>query len=188
MRPDAIGGMGRGTAATGHLAAQSELETLDDMRQVVKQLEDDFNAKHPEMPLSGRIIHVSHYIPFEIRPLAEVDFERQREERIAATATVATMAAAARARKAAKLAAEAEKRELEAQRELQRQAGQQLETVSRKNSFRVSSRRSSFATGFGMTGLEGQDFEATLRENQERAKRQAGRRAWMLTEVVDDTS
>lgn len=188
MRPDAIGGMGRGTAATGHLAAQSELETLDDMRQVVKQLEDDFNAKHPEMPLSGRIIHVSHYIPFEIRPLAEVDFERQREERIAATATVATMAAAARARKAAKLAAEAEKRELEAQRELQRQAGQQLETVSRKNSFRVSSRRSSFATGFGMTGLEGQDFEATLRENQERAKRRAGRRAWMLTEVVDDTS
>lgn len=188
MRPDAIGGMGRGTAATGHLAAQAELETLDDMRQVVKQLEDDFNAKHPEMPLSGRIIHVSHYIPFEIRPLAEVDFERQREERIAATATVATMAAAARARKAAKLAAEAEKREMEAQRELQRQAGQQLETVSRKNSFRVSSRRSSFATGFGMTGLEGQDFEATLRENQERAKRRAGRRAWMLTEVVDDTS
>ncbi len=97
------------------------------------------------------------------------------------------MAAAARARKAAKLAAEAEKREMEAQRELQRQAGLQ-EIVSRKNSFRASSRRSSFATGFGMTGLEGQDFEARLRENQERSRRRAGRRAWMMTEVVDDTS
>ena len=187
MRPDGIGGMGLGTAATGDLGAQAEFETLDDMRKVVKDLEDDFNLKHPEMPLSGRIIHVSHYIPFEIRPLAEVDFERQREERIAATASVAAMAAAARARKAAKLAAEAEKREMEAQRELQRQAGMQ-EIVSRKNSFRASSRRSSFAAGFGMTGLEGQDFEARLRENQERAKRRAGRRAWMMTEVVDDTS
>ncbi|KAJ1018909.1 hypothetical protein NDA16_004712 [Ustilago loliicola] len=187
MRPDGIGGMGLGTAATGDLGAQAEFETLDDMRTVVKELEDDFNAKHPEMPLSGRIIHVSHYIPFDIRPLAEVNFERQREERIAATASVAAMAAAARARKAAKLAAEAEKRELEAQRELQRQAGQ-LETVSRKNSFRVSSCRSSFAAGFGMTGLEGQDFEARLRENQERARRRAGRRAWMMSEVVDDTS
>ncbi|SPO26435.1 related to trehalose-6-phosphate phosphatase [Ustilago trichophora] len=187
MRPDGIGGMGLGTAATGDLGAQAEFETLDDMRKVVKDLEDDFNAKHPEMPLSGRIIHVSHYIPFEIRPLAEVDFERQREERIAATASVAAMAAAARARKAAKLAAQAEQREMEAQRELQRQAGMQ-ETASRKNSFRVSSRRSSFAAGFGMTGLEGQDFEARLRENQERAKRRAGRRAWMMTEVVDDTS
>ncbi|SNX85000.1 related to trehalose-6-phosphate phosphatase [Melanopsichium pennsylvanicum] len=187
MRPDGIGGMGLGTAATGDLGAQAEFETLDDMRKVVKDLEDDFNVKHPEMPLSGRIIHVSHHIPFEIRPLAEVDFERQREERIAATASVAAMAAAARARKAAKLAAQAEQREMEAQRELQRQAGMQ-ETASRKNSFRISSRRSSFATGFGMTGLEGQDFEARLRENQERAKRRAGRRAWMMTEVVDDTS
>uniref|UniRef100_V5GG59 Glycosyltransferase n=1 Tax=Kalmanozyma brasiliensis (strain GHG001) TaxID=1365824 RepID=V5GG59_KALBG len=187
MRPDGIGGMGLGTAATGDLGAQAEFETLDDMRKVVKDLEDDFNAKHPEMPLSGRIIHVSHYIPFEIRPLAEVEFERQREERIAATASVAAMAAAARARKAAKLAAQAEKREMEAQRELQRQAGLQ-EIVSRKNSFRASSRRSSFATGFGMTGLEGQDFEARLRENQERSRRRAGRRAWMMTEVVDDTS
>lgn len=188
MRPDGIGGMGLGTAATGDLGAQAEFETLDDMRKVVKNLEDDFNAKHPQMPLSGRIIHVSHYIPFEIRPLAEVDFERQREERIAATASVAAMAAAARARKAAKLAAQAEKREMEAQRELQRQAGAQFETVSRKNSFKISSRRSSFATGFGMTGLEGQDFEARLRENQERSRRRAGRRAWMMTEVVDDTS
>lgn len=179
--------MGLGTAATGDLGAQAEFETLDDMRKVVKDLEDDFNARHPDKPLSGRIIHVSHYIPFEIRPLAEVDFERQREERIAATASVAAMAAAARARKAAKLAAEAEKREMEAQRELQRQAGMQ-EIVSRKNSFRAASRRSSFAAGFGMTGLEGQDFEARLRENQERAKRKAGRRAWMMTEVVDDTS
>ncbi len=189
MRPDGIGGMGLGTAATGDLGAQAEFETLDDMRKVVKELEDDFNAKHPDMPLSGRIIHVSHQIPFEIRPLAEVEFERQREERIAATASVAAMAAAARARKAAKLAAEAEKRDAEAQRELQRQAGAALnETVSRKNSFRVSSRRSSFAAGFGMTGLEGQDFEARLRENQERSRRKAGRRAWMMTEVVDDTS
>lgn len=188
MRPDGIGGMGLGTAATGDLGAQAEFETLDDMRKVVKDLEDDFNAKHPEIPLSGRIIHVSHYIPFEIRPLAEVDFERQREERLAATASVAAMAAAARARKAAKLAAEAEKREIEAQRELQRQAGGMQDFSSRKNSFRISSRRSSFATGFGMTGLEGQDFEARLRENQDRARRRAGRRAWMMTEVVDDTS
>lgn len=187
MRPDGIGGMGLGTAATGDLGAQAEFETLDDMRKIVKDLEDDFNAKHPEMPLSGRIIHVSHYIPFEIRPLAEVEFERQREERIAATATVAAMAAAARARKAAKLAAEAEKREMEAQRELQRQTAQH-ESISRKSSIRASSRRSSFAPGFGMTGLEGQDFEARLRENQERARRRAGRRAWMMTEVVDDTS
>ncbi|PWZ00265.1 hypothetical protein BCV70DRAFT_231880 [Testicularia cyperi] len=188
MRPDGIGGMGLGTAATGDLGAQAEFETLDDLRDTVKELEDDFNAKHPEMPLSGRIIHVSHYIPFEIRPLAEVDFERQREERIAATADVAAMAAAARARRAAKQAAEAERREMEAQRELQRQAGQMESSTSRKNSFRISSRRSSFATGFAMTGLEGQDFEARLRENQERAKRKAGRRAWMMTEVVDDTS
>ena len=64
LHPDGIGGMGLGTAATGDLGAQAEFETLDDMRKVVKELEDDFNAKHPEMPLSGRIIHVSHYIPF----------------------------------------------------------------------------------------------------------------------------
>ncbi|SPO41190.1 related to trehalose-6-phosphate phosphatase [Pseudozyma flocculosa] len=187
MMADGIGGAGLGTAATGDLGARSEFETLDDIRRSVKELEEDFDAKHPDMPLSGRIIHVSHYIPFVIRPLAEMEFERQREERIAATASVAAMAAAARAKKAAKLAAEAERRELEAQRELQRQASQFGE-VSRKSSFRASSRRTSFAAGFGMTGLEGQDFEARLRENQDRARRKAGRRAWMMTEVVDDTS
>ncbi|EPQ26903.1 uncharacterized protein PFL1_05538 [Pseudozyma flocculosa PF-1] len=124
MMADGIGGAGLGTAATGDLGARSEFETLDDIRRSVKELEEDFDAKHPDMPLSGRIIHVSHYIPFVIRPLAEMEFERQREERIAATASVAAMAAAARAKKAAKLAAEAERRELEAQRELQRQASQ----------------------------------------------------------------
>ena len=187
MMADGIGGDGLGTAATGDLAAKSEFETLDDIRQAVRELEEDFNKKHQDMPLSGRIIHVSHYIPFVIQPLAEVDFERQREERIAATASVAAMAAAARARKAARQQAEAEKREMESQRELQRQAANFGE-VSRKNSFRSGSRRPSFAAGFGMTGLEFQDLEARLRENQERARRKAGRRAWMMTEVVDDTS
>ncbi|KAN0059810.1 hypothetical protein ACQY0O_008384 [Thecaphora frezii] len=187
MMADGIGGAGLGTAATGDLGARSEFETLEDIRRSVRELEEDFDRKHPDMPLSGRIIHVSHYMPFVIRPLVELDFERQKEERIAATASVAAMAAAARARKAAKLAAEAERKEMEAQRELQRQASQYSE-MSRKSSFRSGSRRPSFAPGFGMTGLEGQDFEARLRENQERAKRKAGRRAWMMTEVVDDTS
>ncbi|PWN53944.1 hypothetical protein IE53DRAFT_309331 [Violaceomyces palustris] len=189
---DGIGGAGLGTAATGDLAARSEFETIEDIRESVRELSDDYNSKHPDAPLSGRIIHVSHYIPFVIRPFAEVEFDRQREEKIAATASVAALAAAVRAKKAAKAAALAEEQERQQQRELQRevQSKQASANFSRKNSFRNSggSRRPSFA-GMAFTGLfSGEDLEARLRENQERSKRRAGRRAWMMTEVVDDTS
>lgn len=36
--------------------------------------------------------------------------------------------------------------------------------------------------------LDNSDLETKLFENQERSRRRAGRRAWMMTEVVDDTS
>ena len=37
-----------------------------------------------------------------------------------------------------------------------------------------------------MTGLDGQDMEARLAENQARSQLKAGRRAWMMTPVIDD--
>ncbi|CEH19125.1 related to trehalose-6-phosphate phosphatase [Ceraceosorus bombacis] len=157
---DGIGGMGVGTAATGDLGASSKFESLQDLRAQVSDLQNDYNARHPDAKLSGRVIHVSHYIPFVIRALAEVEHERQREEKVSATATVAAMAAKARARRAAMNAAkDAEERRLA-----------------------NKPRQGSFIDGMSDTT----DLERRLAENQARSRAKAGRKAWMMTPVVDD--
>ncbi|PWN92236.1 hypothetical protein FA10DRAFT_266032 [Acaromyces ingoldii] len=162
---DGIGGTCIGTAATGDLGATTEFPTLAEIREQVAEYEAEFAARHPGEALSGRIIHVSHYIPFVIRALAEVDFERKREEKVAATASVAAMAAAARARKAARQAA------------LAAEAGGGNETDSQHGP-----RKGSFLEGMSDTT----DMEKRLAENQARSKMRAGRRAWMMTPVVDE--
>lgn len=192
---DGIGGSGLGTAATGDLGARHQFETLEEIRSSVAELEGDFNAKHPETPLSGRIIHVSHYIPFVIRPLAEVDFERRREEQISAAASVAALAAAARARRAGRTVPQAQQPkstdDSHAAPETQDGEGSGAGSAatskkSRQGSFKASS-RAAFGGGFGMTGLDGEDLDARLAENLMRSKAKAGRRAWMADEsAVDD--
>ncbi|KAK0560985.1 hypothetical protein OC844_003460 [Tilletia horrida] len=62
-----IGGDGKGTAATGDLGSHTSFLTLAQLRSAVSSLTDDYNAKHPQTPLSGRIIHVSHFLPFHAR-------------------------------------------------------------------------------------------------------------------------
>jgi len=169
---DGIGGSGLGTAATGDLGATQDFPTLSEIQTQVDELEEEYAARHPDRPLSGRIIHVSHFIPFVIRALAEVDFERKREEKVTATANVAAMAAAARARKAAKLAAESG-----------------AKGDSDKTPGPGAFRKGSFLEGMSETT----DLEKRLAENQARSRARAGRRAWMMTpmeinneEAIDD--
>ncbi|CAO1629570.1 unnamed protein product [Parajaminaea phylloscopi] len=187
-KADGIGGMGRGTAATGDLLPYDDFESLQALREQVDELEHDYNARHSDAPLSGRIIHVSHYIPFVIRALAEVDFERRKEEQISATATVAAMAAAARARKAARQA-EMEARAKEAEAEAARREALEAQTKGEdKSSTKASpNRKPSFAaSGNTFTLFDGADIEKRLAENQARSRLRGGRRAWMMTPVVDD--
>ncbi|UZJ52633.1 hypothetical protein CBS101457_001953 [Exobasidium rhododendri] len=160
---DGIGGSGLGTAATGDLGATQEFPTLLEIQNQVEDLEQDYAARHPDRTLSGRIIHVSHFIPFVIRALAEVDFEKKREEKVTATANVAAMAAAARARKAAKLAAEGG-------------AKKDSDKTPAPGSFR----KGSFLEGMSETT----DLEKRLAENQARSRAKAGRRAWMMTPMA----
>jgi hypothetical protein len=160
-RADGIGGFGQGTAATGDRGAQARFETLDEIRTANAELTAEYAARHAGAPLSGRIIHVSHYLPFVIRARAEVEHERQREQRVSATANVAAMAAAARAKKAARLAA---------------QQAEGLDATAGKN------RKGSFIDGMHETT----DLAKKLAENQARSRVKAGRRAWMMTPVVDD--
>lgn len=180
--------MGRGTAATGDLGPYDDFESLQALREQVKELEHDYNTRHPDTSLSGRIIHVSHYIPFVIRALAEVDHERRKEEQIAATATVAAMAAAARARKAARQA-EMEARAKEAEAEAARREAFDAQNKGEdKNSAKASpNRKPSFAhSGNSFALFDGAEIERRLAENQARSRLRGGRRAWMMTPVVDD--
>lgn len=186
-KADAIGGTLRGTAATGDLGPQDDFHTLEDLRAQVNELQADYNTKHSDTPLSGRIIHVSHYIPFVIRALAEVDFERRREEQVSATASVAAMAAAARARKAARQA-EMEARAKEAQAQAARDEAKEAQSKGEdKSSARASpGRKLSFANSNAFTLFDGADIERRLAENQARSRLRGGRRAWMMTPVMDD--
>ncbi|KAK0557107.1 hypothetical protein OC846_000754 [Tilletia horrida] len=65
-----IGGDGRGTAATGDLGSHTSFLTLAQLRSAIGSLTEDYNAKHPNAQLSGRIIHVSHFLPFHVNLLA----------------------------------------------------------------------------------------------------------------------
>lgn len=160
-----IGGSGLGTAATGDLGAIQEFPTLTDIRSQVEELQEEYANRHSDRPLSGRVIHVSHFIPFVVRALAEVDFERKREEKVTATASVAAMAAAARARKAAKLAAE---------------NGAKDQDNSDKTPGPGAFRKGSFLEAMS----ESTDLEKRLAENQARSKARAGRRAWLMTPMT----
>ncbi|KAE8225727.1 hypothetical protein CF319_g1578 [Tilletia indica] len=75
-----IGGDGKGTAATGDLGSHTSFLTLAQLRSAVSSLTEDYNAKHPQAQLSGRIIHVSHFLPFHVR------FEDAQERCCAAAA------------------------------------------------------------------------------------------------------
>lgn len=155
---------GDGSLTDPSLSATTDFPSLEELQSQVNELQQDYAARYPSEPLSGRVIHVSHYIPFVVRALAEVEFEKRREQQVAATATVAAMAAAARAKKAAKVASEMN-------------AGKDQAAHMRKQSF-----------------LEGMcdttDMMKRLAENQARSKARAGRRAWMMTpmdeEAVED--
>lgn len=160
-----IGGSGLGTAATGDLGAIQEFPTLTDIRSQVEELQEEYVNRHSDHPLSGRVIHVSHFIPFVVRALAEVDFERKREEKVTATASVAAMAAAARAKKAAKLAAE---------------NGAKEQDNNDKTPGPGAFRKGSFLEAMS----ENTDLEKRLAENQARSRARAGRRAWLMTPMT----
>ncbi|KDN52245.1 glycosyltransferase family 20 protein [Tilletiaria anomala UBC 951] len=189
---DGIGGAGLGTAATGDLGERHQFETLLQIRAQVRELEAAYDARHPDKPLSGRLIHVSHYIPFVIRALAEVDYEQKQQERALATDSVAAMAAAARKKRAAREAEKA-REEMLASGELH---AQQLASDAQrfKRSTSMAAAAAAGASGaaanlrlsMALNGLEGQDMEARLAENQARSQMRAGRRAWMMTPVIDD--
>lgn len=164
-----VGGNNEGESRVPHdelhppsiAARPEEFPTLSEIRDEIQELEQDYAGRHPDEPLSGRIIHVSHFIPFVIRALAEVEFEKKREAKVTATATVAAMAAAARAKKAAKLAGEM--------------------TVGQDGSGQHGPRKGSFLEGMSETT----DMEKRLAENQARAKVRAGRKAWMMTPMPE---
>ncbi|CAO1620800.1 unnamed protein product [Jaminaea pallidilutea] len=183
-----IGGMGRGTAATGDLGPFDDFESLEALREQVTELEQEYNTRHTtETPLSGRIIHVSHYIPFVIRALAEVDFERRKEEQITASVSVAAMAAAARARKAARQAEmEARKREAEAEQARKEVMEAQSKGEDRHSQKASPNRRASSFGANTFTLFDGAEIEKRLAENQARSRLRGGRRAWMMTPVIDD--
>lgn len=138
----------------------TDFPSLPEIRSQIDELEQEYAARHPDRPLTGRIIHVSHFIPFVIRALAEVEFEKKREAKVAASATVAAMAAAARARKAAKVANEMA-------------ASQEAANGARKGSFLE-----------GMS--ETTDMDKRLAENLARSKNRAGRKAWLMTPMDEN--
>ena len=165
-------------------------QTLEELRESVQRLEGELAVARPKEPLSGRIIHAVFSLPFLIRPQSEVEFQEKRMERDSATASVAQMAVAARARRAELERLAAEAASLEQQHTLHRHQ----QSIANKNRTRPSSfvaRRSHGA--MGMTSmrsdaLDAVDLEDLLIQNQERSRRNAGRRAWMMSEAVDDSS
>lgn len=170
------------TATDAHTHAsldeRPQFETISQIRASLAELEKAYSSAPSHTPLSGRIIHVSHYIPFVIRALAEVDFEQREKEREEARKSVAAMAAAARARRAA--------REAEAQREA---ILADMHVKMSEPGLSMAARRESMsqaADRMAIHGIEGQDMYALLAENQARSKARAGRRAWMKTAAIDD--
>nr|BAO72965.1 trehalose-6-phosphate phosphatase1 [Moniliella megachiliensis] len=171
-----------GTATDGHthtsMDERPQFETISQIRASLSELEKAYSSQPSHTPLSGRIIHVSHYIPFVIRSLAEVDYERREQEREEARKNVAAQAAASRARRAA--------REAEARREA---ILAEMQAKMSKPGISEADRRESMsqaASRMALNGLDGQDMYALLEENQERAKASAGRRAWMKNAPFDD--
>ena len=172
---------------------RTSFPTLAELRDSVRKLERELVIDRANEPLSGRIIHVAHGMPFMLQPMSEIIEQEKKEAQLAARDAVALMAERARARRAEREAKQAEMAQMEEQRLLQRQQLQQsMQQSSRKNSFwNQRSRRASGPSGFAQMRsqlLDAIDLDKQLVENQERSRRRAGRRAWMMTEVVDDTS
>lgn len=171
--------------------------TLHELQDAVNRLERELRIDRANNPLSGRIIHVAHKMPFVLQSMAEVEHHERLAAQTAAVDRVAQLAQAARARRAEREAREAEQAAQEEQRALQRQYAAAIPPAthhSRRSSFwGQRSRRASGAAANALAGmrsafLDNIDLETKLMENQERSRRRAGRRAWMMTEVVDDTS
>ncbi|WFD32405.1 hypothetical protein MSPP1_003451 [Malassezia sp. CBS 17886] len=163
--------------------------TVAELRHSVRKLERELVVDRADEPLSGRIIHVAQALPFSMQPAAEVDFHHRKEERAAATDTVALLAQAARARRAEQEARAVELAHMEEQRRLQVAQMQHPSTGAPRRSQLWASRRPSGTSGMRSAFLDNNlDLESKLLENQERSRRLSGRRAWMMTEVVDDTS
>lgn len=171
--------------------------TLHELQDAVNRLERELRIDRANNPLSGRIIHVAHKMPFVLQSMAEVEHHERLAAQTAAVDRVAQLAQAARARRAEREAREAEQAAQEEQRALQRQYAAVIPPAthhSRRSSFwGQRSRRASGAAANALAGmrsafLDNINLETKLMENQERSRRRAGRRAWMMTEVVDDTS
>ncbi|WFC98824.1 hypothetical protein MYAM1_001557 [Malassezia yamatoensis] len=178
----------------GHDEQKRTFPSLQELRESVHKLERELKIDRADSPLSGRIIHVAHKMPFLFQSMAEIEYQEKKEAQSKATNTVALLAEAARKRRAERAEREAAEAEREEQRALQRQnMQQQASSQSRRSSFWNSrSRRASGVTsafsGMRSQFLDNIDLDKQLMENLERSRRRAGRRAWMMTEVVDDTS
>lgn len=154
-----------------------QFETISQIRASLADLEKAYSSKPAHTPLSGRIIHVSHYIPFLVRARAEVDYEHREQEREQARSSVAAMAAVARARRAERNAQDRREAVLA-----------DMHVKAPEPGLSLGARRASMDTAasrMALHGLDGQDMYALLEENQQRSKQRAGRRAWMAQSAID---
>nr|BAO72966.1 trehalose-6-phosphate phosphatase2 [Moniliella megachiliensis] len=160
------------------LDERPQFETISQIRASLAELEQAYSAQPARIPLSGRIIHVGHYIPFVIRSLAEVDYEQRQRQQEEARNNVAVLAAQARARRAAR---EAEERREKILADMHnKMSDPNLSAAARRDSIHQAVSR------MAINGLEGQDMFSLLEENQARSKARAGRRAWMVEDAIDD--
>lgn len=166
-----------------------EIRSVHELQESIFRLQTELEFARPNEPLSGRIIQVVHSLPFTFTPLKEFEHRKRKEEAEAATDIVAMMAAAARARRAER----EERARLEAaaiENQIAIQNQQLADTKkSRASSFAAEGQRrlsNSAMANMRNPFLDSADLDMHLQENQERARRRAGRRAWMLTELVDD--
>ena len=75
--------------------------TLHELQDAVNRLERELRIDRANNPLSGRIIHVAHKMPFVLQSMAEVEHHERLAAQTAAVDRVAQLAQAARARRAA---------------------------------------------------------------------------------------
>ena len=166
-----------------------QFSSLCDLQESVLRLQHDLEIARPTQPLSGRIIQVVYSLPFTFTSVQKREYLKRKAEADAATDLVAKLAAAARARRAEREEQERlENAAMEMQNSLQMQQIEQGRKT-RSNSFVSDRQRRSSNPGLAAMRnpfLDNADMETKLWENQERSRRIAGRRAWMLTDFVDD--
>ncbi|WFD07877.1 hypothetical protein MVES1_003245 [Malassezia vespertilionis] len=161
-------------------------QTLAELRESVEKLERELVIERPMHPLSGRIIHVTHGLPFTIESRAEVEYRERKEQQMAARDMVALMAQRARARRRKQSSLAAERMREQAQYEIHKQHSNRKHRESSGSGSRCLCGTNSLVA-MRSELLDSEDLEVKLLENQERSQRRAGRRAWMTTEAVADS-